>query len=50
MLGRIATIMEGLLYRPFRDLVIRAAERADDMPPRRGIRSRTDAWLAVSAT
>ncbi|NKE25858.1 M28 family peptidase, partial [Mycobacterium tuberculosis] len=48
--GEGPTVMEDYFYRPFRDLVIRAAERAD-APLRRGIRSRnsTDAVLMSRA-
>ncbi|BBX96428.1 M28 family metallopeptidase [Mycobacterium lacus] len=48
--GEGTTVMEDYFYRPFRDLVIRAAERAD-APVRRGIRSRnsTDAVLMSRA-
>ncbi len=48
--GEGTTVMEDYYYRPFRDLVIRAAERAD-APPRRGMRSRnsTDAVLMSRA-
>jgi len=48
--GEGTTIMEDYYHRPFRDLVIRAAERAD-APLRRGLRSRnsTDAVLMSRA-
>ena len=48
--GEGTTIMEDYFYRPFRDLVMRAAERAD-APVRRGIRARnsTDAVLMSRA-
>ncbi|SOJ55332.1 hypothetical protein MSIMFB_02820 [Mycobacterium simulans] len=48
--GEGCTIMEDYFYRPFRDLVIRAADRAD-APVRRGIRSRnsTDAVMMSRA-
>jgi Zn-dependent M28 family amino/carboxypeptidase len=48
--GEGATVMEDYFHRPFRDLVARAAERAD-APLRRGLRSRnsTDAVLMSRA-
>jgi Zn-dependent M28 family amino/carboxypeptidase len=48
--GEGATVMEDYCHRPFRDLVVRAAERAD-APLRRGLRSRnsTDAVLMSRA-
>jgi len=48
--GEGTTVMEDYYYSPFRDLVIRAAERAD-APLRRGMRSRnsTDAVLMSRA-
>ena len=48
--GEGTTIMEDYYHRPFRDLVARAAERAD-APLRRGLRSRnsTDAVLMSRA-
>ncbi|CAM4224158.1 putative aminopeptidase, Iap family [Mycobacterium basiliense] len=48
--GEGTTIMEDYYYRPFRDLVIRAAERAN-APLRRGMRSRnsTDAVIMSRA-
>ncbi|BBX73519.1 M28 family peptidase [Mycobacterium shinjukuense] len=48
--GEGTTVMEDYFYRPFRDLVIRAADRAD-VPVRRGMRSRnsTDAVLMSRA-
>jgi Zn-dependent M28 family amino/carboxypeptidase len=48
--GEGATVMEDYYHRPFRDLVVRAAER-NDAPLRRGMRSRnsTDAVLMSRA-
>ncbi len=48
--GEGTTVMEDYYYRPFRDLVVRAAERAET-PLRRGLRSRnsTDAVLMSRA-